>query len=250
MSTQMIEMVAGSVAVLLVVVVLAAAIHLVALEGRGIMGGLRLVLSKFLRNYRENTTLEYPGEVRVMSHRWRGRFVQIVDEDGRLRCDACELCAQVCPDNLIEVLPEGKGRDKRPRVYTLNYAACHNCGLCVDICPSDAIRFSRDFEMATYDRCDAFSHDETQPLVYNLEDLVAFESSVYPELFDTDDPDAVAASLGYFANKNIYKRSAYLGKEPMDEDALEAMGDGDQALDGADGAEGQMEPGGTGEGET
>lgn len=188
---------------------------------RGILAGMWLILTRFFRNYSENTTLEYPGEKRAQGARWKGRFVQVVDEQGRLRCDACQLCALACPDNLIEVLPEGKGRDKRPRVYTLNYAACHNCGLCVDICPSDAIRFSRDFETATFVRCDAFSHDDAEPLVYNLEDLVAFESSVYPELFDTTDPREVAKGLGYFANKNIFQPENYLGAEPFMEPADE-----------------------------
>ena len=182
---------------------------------KGIFAGMWLVLNKFIRNFSENTTLEYPGEKRVQGARWKGRFVQIVDEQGRLRCDACQLCAQACPDNLIEVLPEGKGRDKRPRVYTLNYAACHNCGLCVDICPSDAIRFSRDFETATYVRCDGFSHDDAEPMVYNLEDLVAFESSVYPELFDTTNPREVADALGYFANKNIFQPENYKNTRPL-----------------------------------
>ena len=184
---------------------------------KGILGGLGLVLSKFFRNFRENTTLEYPGERRPQSNRWKGRFVQIVDEKGRLRCDACQLCALACPDNLIEVLPEGKGRDKRPRVFTLNYAACHNCGLCVDICPSDAIRFSRDYETATYVRCDAFSHDDAEPLVYNLEDMVALESSVYPELFDTDDPKTTARGFGYYANKIIFQAENYIDARPMRE---------------------------------
>lgn len=186
---------------------------------KGILTGLWFTLTKFFRNYRENETLEYPGEKRVQGHRWKGRFVQIVDDQGRMRCDACQLCAQACPDNLIEVLAEGKGRDRRPRVYTLNYAACHNCGLCVDICPSDAIRFSRDFETATYVRCDAFSHDDAEPLVYNLEDLVAFESSVYPELFDSDDPMATAKDLGYFANKNIFQPENYDDPQPYDTEA-------------------------------
>ena len=91
----------------------------------------------------------------------------------------------------------------------MNYAACHNCGFCVDICPSDAIRMSRDFETATYERTDAFSHDDNESLVFNLEDLVAFESSVYPELFDSSSPSDLADSLGYFINKKIFEEDSY-----------------------------------------
>ncbi|MBC8514769.1 4Fe-4S binding protein [bacterium] len=223
MNTDLVVQIATAITALLVAVIFLAGVHMVAVEGCGISGGLKLVFSKFLRNYPENSTLEYPGEIRKMSHRWKGRFVQLLDESGRLRCDACQLCAQACPDNLIEVLAEGKGRERRPRVYTLNYAACHNCGLCVDICPSDAIRFSRDFETASYDRADAFSHDETQPLIYNLEDLVTFESAVYPELYDSDDPDALASSLGYFKNKNIFNKEDYVTIRPMDVEALAGL---------------------------
>ncbi|MBG98020.1 hypothetical protein CL659_02705 [bacterium] len=200
----------------------------------GIVSGLRLVFEKFLRNFEQNDTLEYPGEDREMGHRWKGRFVQMIDEKGRMRCDACQLCAQACPDNLIEVLPEGKGRDKRPRVYTLNYAACHNCGFCVDICPSDAIRMSRDFETATYERTDAFSHDDNESLVFNLEDLVAFESSVYPELFDSSSPSDFADSLGYFKNKKIFEEDSYLDYEPMDEDALHVVEEEVEEIDDKD----------------
>ncbi len=210
-------------AIVMFIILMMFAFVVIRSSATGIKGGLRLVLEKFLRNFEQNDTLEYPGNDRVMSHRWRGRFVQMIDEKGRMRCDACQLCAQACPDNLIEVLPEGKGRDKRPRVYTLNYAACHNCGFCVDICPSDAIRFSRDFETATYDRTDAFSHNDNESLVFNLEDLVAFESSVYPELFDASSPGDVADSLGYFKQKNIFKADTYEGYEPMDEDALKIV---------------------------
>lgn len=131
--------------------------------------------------FRPKQTIQYPMKRTDAAVYYRGRHYLIVDEDGRIRCDACTLCARICPTSVIDVAGIGKGEDKRPRKYTLNLVACLFCGMCVDICPEDAIKMVRQYELAQPYRNDAYEHEGDQPLVLTLPDMMILPGALYPD---------------------------------------------------------------------
>lgn len=114
--------------------------------------GLALTLRyTFHRVYTE----QYPTERVKLAERYRGAPRLNNDpETGETLCIACDLCAQVCPEDLIVV---GSDRDPETRkkvltTYTFDVSRCLFCGLCQEICPTYAIELTQDFELAGYSR--------------------------------------------------------------------------------------------------
>ena len=57
--------------------------------------GMRLT---FRYQFKKVITMHYPdNEKWVPYDRFRGLHYQAVDEDGEMKCVACELCARICP---------------------------------------------------------------------------------------------------------------------------------------------------------
>lgn len=131
--------------------------------------------------FRPKQTVQYPLHRTDAAVYYRGRHYLVVEEDGRIRCDACTLCARICPTSVIDVAGIGKGEDKRPRKYTLNLVACLFCGMCVDICPEDAIKMVRQYELAQPLRNDAYEHEGDKPLVLTLPEMMILAGALYPD---------------------------------------------------------------------
>lgn len=107
--------------------------------------------------FKKPITLHYPDKEKWVPYdRFRGLHYQAVDEKGELKCVACELCARICPANVITVEAyEDESGTRRPAVYTMDLHRCAYCGLCVEVCPVDAIRHGSGYEFAGYERKDA-----------------------------------------------------------------------------------------------
>ena len=102
-------------------------------------------------------TLQYPDKEKwVPYEKFRGLHYQAVDEEGELKCVACELCARICPAGVITIegYEDEKG-NRRPSVYTMDLHRCAYCGLCVEACPEDAINHGAGYEFAGFKREDA-----------------------------------------------------------------------------------------------
>ncbi len=63
---------------------------------------------------------------------WRV-FKPVVHED---RCIKCWLCWLYCPEEVIS-----EGENGFPEI---NYSYCKGCGVCADVCPKDAIEMVPD----------------------------------------------------------------------------------------------------------
>ena len=117
-----------------------------------ILKGLALT---FRHTYRKAYTEQYPTEKPKLAERYKGAPRLNNDpETGETLCIACDLCAQICPEDLIVV---GSQRDPESRKkvlthYTFDVSRCLFCGLCQEVCPTNAIELTQDFELATYDR--------------------------------------------------------------------------------------------------
>ncbi len=100
-------------------------------------------------------TEQYPAERPHVAERYRGApRLNIHPENGETLCISCNLCALICPENLIVVISERneKTRHKELIQFTYDLSRCMFCGLCEDACPVDALELTQDFEMASFTR--------------------------------------------------------------------------------------------------
>ena len=106
-------------------------------------------------------TEQYPQEPARVSERFRGApRLNLDPEDGSSLCIACDLCAQVCPADCIEVgsirreVREGEKVNKKKVLTTFIYdtSRCMFCNLCVEACPTDCLELTQSFELAVYHR--------------------------------------------------------------------------------------------------
>ena len=87
-------------------------------------------------------TVNYPAEPARISERFRGRPAFDFEKWKDARPGA-----EVCPTGAISVSDE-----KNSRRVTVDYGLCVFCGLCAEASSDQAVRISREFELATTDR--------------------------------------------------------------------------------------------------
>jgi NADH-quinone oxidoreductase chain I len=143
-----------------------------------ILQGLAVTITNALR--RPRITLMYPRQREAaLSPRTRGLLVLRRDpETGKLRCTACGLCEKACPSRVITIEPEGEGKERHPKRYTMDLGHCLFCHLCVEACPFEAIAMNDQYERAGYDRSIAtlgFEEltDGKRPAGYTQKELAA-----------------------------------------------------------------------------
>ncbi|MDO8644042.1 MAG: NADH-quinone oxidoreductase subunit I [bacterium] len=111
-----------------------------------ILGGLRVTLSHFLKNFFGITpiqTYEYPEQTKPLPEGYRAEHRLMLREDDSIRCTACMLCATACPAECIEIVAAESPDpqiEKYAKTYNINLLRCVFCGLCVEACPCDAVR--------------------------------------------------------------------------------------------------------------
>jgi NADH-quinone oxidoreductase subunit I len=116
--------------------------------------GMRITISQF---FKPTVTVHYPHEALKMPPRFRGHIELVRDpETGKPRCFACKLCERACPSDCITV--EGAklegAKKKSVTQYVLDFTKCSLCGSCVEACRDGAIRFSREYNLASTNKAD------------------------------------------------------------------------------------------------
>jgi len=112
--------------------------HMVGSVGRG----RRSKTLCYPEERREDLPLESGG---LPTENYRGVHRLNRDEEGRVKCVACFMCATACPANCIHI--EGAeapwdDREKYPVKFDLDELRCIYCGMCEEACPVDAIELT------------------------------------------------------------------------------------------------------------
>src|SRR5271165_7129601 len=111
--------------------------------------GMRITLGEF---FKPTVTVRYPHATLKISPRFRGHIELVRDPaTGQPKCFVCKLCEKACPSDCITVegvKPEG-ARRKTVTSYRLDFTKCSLCGSCVEACRDGAIRFSREYNLAS-----------------------------------------------------------------------------------------------------
>jgi len=106
----------------------------------------------FKYTVRPKVTVQYPEQVKPPRARFRGLLRLHKGDDGAPLCVACKMCQRSCPDGCFAI--EGAKNEAgkmAPVRFDWDLAHCSFCGLCVEACPTNALRFSKEFRMATPD---------------------------------------------------------------------------------------------------
>jgi NADH-quinone oxidoreductase subunit I len=123
--------------------------------------GMRVTLTQF---FKPVVTVPYPHQTLPIPARYRGHIELVVDPaTGRPLCTACKLCERACPSDCIFVDGAKREGEKKKSVteYRLDFTRCSLCGSCVEACASDAIRFSKEYNLAGT-RKEAYQYDLVQ----------------------------------------------------------------------------------------
>lgn len=117
-----------------------------------ILDGMRTTLRHLGKTvFKGSMTVQYPEqkrELRVENYRGVHRLNR--DEDGRVACVACFMCATACPANCIHI--EGAeapwdDREKYPVKFDIDELRCIYCGMCEEACPVDAIELTPIYDL-------------------------------------------------------------------------------------------------------
>lgn len=98
------------------------------------------------------------------------------DEQGRVKCVACFLCATACPAHCIDIIgveSPWEDREKYPESFTIDELRCIYCGMCEEACPVDAIELTSLFDLTGRSR---------EEMVFDKEKLL----SVYDQTKDAE----------------------------------------------------------------
>jgi NADH-quinone oxidoreductase subunit I len=98
------------------------------------------------------------------------------DEQGRVKCVACFLCATACPAHCIDIVGTESpwpDREKYPESFTIDELRCIFCGMCEEACPVDAIELTSLFDLTGRSR---------EEMIFDKEKLL----SVYDQTKDAE----------------------------------------------------------------
>lgn len=101
---------------------------------------------------RKTVTEQYPEVKPDLPAHYRGVHRLNRDEQGRVKCVACMLCATACPARCIHIEaadapPDWPDRDKFPATFVLDELRCIYCGMCEEACPVDAIELTHIYDL-------------------------------------------------------------------------------------------------------
>ncbi len=119
---------------------------------KSLLVGLGVTLRQMLRPV---VTVQYPREKIDITPSFRGHTELVRDPaTGAHRCIVCMMCDRDCPSNCITVVGETREgvKGRVLTAYLLDFTRCSLCGICVEVCPTNALKWSREYELAGFSR--------------------------------------------------------------------------------------------------
>lgn len=115
-----------------------------------IIKGLALTLSRL---FSHAITRQYPKVKRPPFFGFRGLHALAKNEEGKMKCVGCGLCAAYCPSQCIYIYTsEGDDHKKIVDSYEIEVLRCVYCAFCVEACPYGAIVLTDHYEYSDYSR--------------------------------------------------------------------------------------------------
>lgn len=115
-------------------------------------------ISSLIKSYM--TVLQFVFEKKYLTERkitgnYKGKIRHKRDENGKLLCNGCEICRQVCPcKDLIKIKYMPLNGGTISGIYETDNSRCVFCGNCVEYCPEKALEFAPEYVFATQEKKD------------------------------------------------------------------------------------------------
>lgn len=118
-------------------------------------------------------TVSYPDEEPQIGNKliYRGVHRLNRDDQGRVKCVACFLCATACPAHCIDIIgveSPWPDREKYPESFTIDELRCIYCGMCEEACPVDAIELTSLYNLTGRSREEMIFDKEKLLSVYDM----------------------------------------------------------------------------------
>jgi NADH-quinone oxidoreductase subunit I len=100
--------------------------------------------------FQPKVTTQFPEERPTLPPNYRGVHRLNRDEQGRVRCVACYMCATACPAHCIDIVAAASpwpDREKYPETFVIDELRCIYCGMCEEACPVDAIELTSLYDL-------------------------------------------------------------------------------------------------------
>ena len=135
-----------------------------------IVGGLTTTVKHLVR---PKVTVSYPDEEPEIGNKliYRGVHRLNRDDQGRVKCVACFLCATACPAHCIDIVgieSPWEDREKYPESFTIDELRCIYCGMCEEACPVDAIELTSLYNLTGRSREEMVFDKEKLLSVYDV----------------------------------------------------------------------------------
>jgi NADH-quinone oxidoreductase subunit I len=137
-----------------------------------IIDGMKTTLRHFGRTvFKGPITVQYPEQKRELCvGNYRGVHRLNRDEQGRVACVACFMCATACPAHCIHI--EGAeapwdDREKYPVKFDIDELRCIYCGMCEEACPVDAIELTPMYDLVGRTRQEMILDKEKLLAIYD-----------------------------------------------------------------------------------
>lgn len=133
-------------------------------------------------------TVSYPDEQPRIENPliYRGVHRLNKDEQGRVKCVACFLCATACPAHCIDIVAAESpwsDREKYPQGFAIDELRCIYCGMCEEACPVDAIELTSLYNLTGRSREEMIFDKEKLLSVYDqTKDREPMRSAGHPSL--------------------------------------------------------------------
>ncbi len=100
--------------------------------------------------FSKKVTQQFPEQEPKLPPHYKGVHRLNRDEEGRVKCVACYLCATACPAHCIDIVAAPSpwpDREKYPETFVIDELRCIYCGMCEEACPVDAVELTTLYDL-------------------------------------------------------------------------------------------------------